>query len=479
MRSCGESISSQTSRQLPIVRPRSRATKAASKPSPAISPRSPAMSSSNVRPVPSKKALSRSRAIVSTSPSAMVSIVGCIMPSPKRNRRAMARRFKAWFDCRSIRAVVVGGVVVHLHLAGDYIGLGLFDGRLHLIGHQGLVVVVHGVVDAAFLEAEILDAALEGAVLAVHEGVVDGNVDTLHHRGQHLAGLQAVLVGIDADAELSGIRRRLQHADAGAAGSRVDHVRTLVDLRFGDLAALGRVVPGGRRVAGHVLDDLGGAGRLGAADIAAFELADQRDVHAADEAHLLRLRRHRRQDADEVGAFILLEYQRADIGQVDGIVDDGEVEVGIFGRDLLQRVLPGKAGHDDRVTAVLGEAAQRLLALRSVGDLEFDIGDAGFLLELLGAVIGGLVEGFVELAAQIVENGRLHIRRESRKNHCGCGQKAKNDTFHVIHTLSVIFPFAPPARPVLRRAWEARQEVFSPPARGQSGTARNKIHVEF
>ena len=131
----------------------------------------------------------------------------------------------------------------------------------------------------------------ELVVLGVHEGVVDGDVDALEHRGQHLARLQAVLVGIDADAELAGIGRRLQHADAGAAGRGVDDVRALVDLRLGDFAALGRVVPGRRRVAGHVLDHLGRAGRLGAADIAAAELADQRNVHAADEADLLGLAR--------------------------------------------------------------------------------------------------------------------------------------------------------------------------------------------
>ena len=60
---------------------------------------------------------------------------------------------KPWFSCRSIRAIVVRGIVVHLDRAGDDVGLGLFDGGLHLVGHQRLVVVVHGVVDAAFLEA--------------------------------------------------------------------------------------------------------------------------------------------------------------------------------------------------------------------------------------------------------------------------------------------------------------------------------------
>ena len=89
--------------------------------------------------------------------------------------------------------------------------------------------------------------------------------------------------------------------------------------------------------------------------------------------------------------------------------------------------------------AVAGEAAQRLLALRVVGGLEVAKLDAGLGLELLGAVEGGLVEGFVELAAQVVDDRRLDVGGECRKAHRGSGQKAKNDTFHVIHTLSVVF----------------------------------------
>ena len=107
--------------------------------------------------------------------------------------------------------------------------------------------------------------------------------------------------------------------------------------------------------------------------------------------------------------------------------------------DLVQRFRPGEAGHDDRVAAVLGEAAQRLFALRVVGDFELAIFDAGFGLELFGAVEGRLVEGFVELAAEIVEHRRLDVLGERRDEKCGCGQEAEDDTFHVIHTLSVVF----------------------------------------
>ena len=159
------------------------------------------------------------------------------------------------------------------------------------------------------------------------------------------------------------------------------------------------------------------------------------------------------QDADEVGAFLFLEDHRADIRLVDDHVDDGELEIRKFCRDLVQRGRPGEAGHDDRIVAVFGEAAQRLFALRGVLDFELEIVDAGFGLEFLGAVEGGLVEGFVELAAEIVDERRLDVRGEGRNGHRGRGQKAENDTFHVIHTLSVIFPMCAPAplSPVARR----------------------------
>jgi len=131
--------------------------------------------------------------------------------------------------------------------------------------------------------------------------------------------------------------------------------------------------------------------------------------------------------------------------------------------------------------AVSPEAAQRLLALRGVRHLELDIGDARLLLELFRPVIGRLVERLVELAAEIVKQRRLDIGGKGRKRHGGCGQKAQNDTFHVIHTLSIVLfgsvsvlRRTPPWRP----ACGFRQE-FRPPARGLSCMATNKIHPEF
>ena len=66
---------------------------------------------------------------------------------------------------------------------------------------------------------------------------------------------------------------------------------------------------------------------------------------------------------------------------------------------------------------VAGEPAQRLLALGVVLGLEIAVLDAGLLLELLGAGIDALVEGFVELAAEIVDDGGL----ERRSRPCWAG----------------------------------------------------------
>ncbi len=120
---------------------------------------------------------------------------------------------------------------------------------------SGLVVVVDGGGNAVFLDAERLDAGGELVALDVTEGVVDCEIDALDHRGQDGARVQVVLVGIDADRELLVVGSRLQNAETGCTGCRVDDVRALVDLVLGELAAANRVVPGSTGRAGHVLED--------------------------------------------------------------------------------------------------------------------------------------------------------------------------------------------------------------------------------
>ncbi len=186
----------------------------------------------------------------------------------------------------------------------------------------------------------------------------------LQHRRQDLAGKQAVLVGVDADGQLVSVGCGLEHALAGPARCREHDVRAAVDLRFREFPALDGIAPGLRRRTGHVGDDLTLCDDgLEALCVAASEPRDERNVLPADEAHLVRLGRLARDDANEVGAFLLLEERRVHIRLVDFNVDGAEDRFRIFGRDFLNRCGPGKAGCQNRVEAILGEPPQGLLSL--------------------------------------------------------------------------------------------------------------------
>ena len=106
---------------------------------------------------------------------------------------------------------------------------------------------------------------------------------------------------------------------------------------------------------------------------------------------------------------MLLEDDRLDVRQIDHHVDDGEFQVGIFLGDLLDSRGLGEARGDDRRIALVGEVADGLFALGFVGDFEFAIGDAALGLELLRAVVHRLVEGLVELAADVEHDGGLVV----------------------------------------------------------------------
>ena len=59
----------------------------------------------------------------------------------------------------------------------------------------------------------------------------------------------------------------------------------------------------------------------------------------------------------------------------------------------------------------------------SFGDLELEILDPGLLLEALGAVVGGLVERLVELAAHVEDDGGREILGKSG----ACGEHAGHE----------------------------------------------------
>src|SRR6185369_1192858 len=276
-------------------------------------------------------------------------------------------------------------VVGDLDLAGHDVGARLPEAALHLRRDQAAVVLVQRVSDAALGDTEIAHAGLPRPVLRGLEGLEDGEVDALDHRGQNRAGLNVVLVGVDADGEPPLVLGGLEHAEPGGPGGGVDDVGAAIELAPRELAASRRVVPRGRRRPRHVLEDLDlGIDVPGALLVAHGELADQRDVHAPDEPDLARLRGHGRRHPHQERALVLLEHDRLDIGQVHDRVDDGELDAGeLLGHLLHAAGLREADAHDD-LRAAPRHVAQRLLALGLRGDLELAIRDARLLLEALG-----------------------------------------------------------------------------------------------
>jgi hypothetical protein len=108
---------------------------------------------------------------------------------------------------------------------------------------------------------------------------------------------------------------------------------------------------------------------------------------------------------------------------VDDSVDDDEPGLGKAVGDGLDCGALIKADGDDDRRAAPDQGRQCLDALAVVVDLDFVIGDAGFRLEPLGAVVGRLVEGFVELRTLRIDDRRGGLvrggrRRDGRQNRC-------------------------------------------------------------
>src|SRR5258708_7603132 len=99
----------------------------------------------------------------------------------------------------SVRAGVGGQLVAPDDPAGDDLGLQAIDGRLQLRGDERAVVLVERTVDAALREPEHAQAGLPAAVHRGLEAVVRHQVHALDHRGQDGAGVDVVLVAVDAD----------------------------------------------------------------------------------------------------------------------------------------------------------------------------------------------------------------------------------------------------------------------------------------
>ena len=154
---------------------------------------------------------------------------------------------------------------------------------------------------------------------------------------------------------------------------------------------------------------LGLVGVLDAGLIAPLELVDDDGLHAADEADLAGLGGHGRDVAHQEGRLLGAEDDAGDVvgGVLIGVVDDGEVDVGVLLGRGLDGVGHGEADAPNQIVLAVdglvevGAVVGFLLGL-GVGDL-----GAGLVFKLLQALPSKLVEGLVVDAAHVGDHGHL------------------------------------------------------------------------
>ena len=104
---------------------------------------------------------------------------------------------------------------------------------------------------------------------------------------------------------------------------------------------------------------------------------------------------------------MLLEHGRLHIGLFHHRVDDGELGLGELVGNLLERGFLAETDGHDRAVSLAREPAQGLLPLRIVLRLEIAVIRTRLLLVLLSARMDAFIEGFVELASEVVDDRRL------------------------------------------------------------------------
>ena len=129
---------------------------------------------------------------------------------------------------------------------------------------------------------------------------------------------------------------------------------------------------------------------------------------------------------------MLVEDDRTHVWRINDHVDDRKLGVRIVSSHFGERSCPGEACHHDWIVACFGKAADRLLTLCVGLDLNLGIRAASFLCPTFGTIVGAFVEGFVELAAKVEEDGG--VCRRSTGSECQRSRRAK-EFLHKCHWL--------------------------------------------
>ena len=178
----------------------------------------------------------------------------------------------------------------------------------HLRRDQILVVFVHRVAHAIFVQPVQVFTCLELPVYPVLNNCVDGIVDALDHTGQDESWLEHVLICIDTNNEMGcvsilrpGLLHRVKGSESGVSCRSEDHVGAFADLCQRDFFALAGIVPGGVGDT-NIVWDYANVGIDGARAflVATLEPVNQPNVHPAEKADRARLAGLRSQHAHQV-----------------------------------------------------------------------------------------------------------------------------------------------------------------------------------
>src|SRR6478735_1610962 len=151
---------------------------------------------------------------------------------------------------------------------------------------------------------------------------------------------------------------------------------------------------------------------------------------------------------------MFVENRRLYVGFLDNRIDDGELDLGKLVGDFFQSRFLAEPDSHDRAVSLAREPTQGLLTLCVVLRFEIAVIRARILLELFSAHMDAFVEGFVELAPEVVhDRGLESVLRENGGGGEGEAREceAESGSFHRQFSLS-----GPDCNPVAWGRWHGK-----------------------
>src|SRR3569832_973164 len=283
---------------------------------------------------------------------------------------------------------------------------------------QGASARVADEADAVFFQTELVDAARELLRYDFFHDLDDRVIDPLDHAGLDAARRHGVLIAIDTDRAQPALARRREHAVAGLARRREDDVGALLVLRRAELLAERRIRE--RLWLGARVRRQHAARRTHVVNtglVARLELAEQRNLHAADKPDRVRARRQPCDRADQERTLVLAKPQPREVRELrraraGRVVDARKLHVGELLGQLLEVRPEDEPDADHEVDMTRRERAQRALASVALGRLdELDVHPELVVRAQEAAVRRG-VERLVVLTADVEHQADVHASAE-------------------------------------------------------------------